>query len=49
MNFEHYDLAICMVDVCKNWNTYRNTNYIEDSTFKFIRICRIVSDICLLL
>ena len=26
MNFEHYDLAIHMVDVCKNWYTYGNTN-----------------------
>ena len=26
MNFEHHDLAIHMVDVCKNWNTYGNSN-----------------------
>ena len=26
MNFEHYDLAICTVDVYKNWYTYGNTN-----------------------
>ena len=28
MNFEYYDLAIRMVDVCKNWNIHRNTNYL---------------------
>ena len=49
MNFEHYDLAIRMVDVCKNWCTYRNTNYLEDITIRFIRTCCNVRKICLLL
>ena len=49
MNFEHYDLAICMVNVCKNWCTYRNTNYLEDITVRFIKTCRNVRKICLLL
>ena len=26
MNFEHYNLAIYIVDVCKNWLTLGNTN-----------------------
>ena len=49
MNFEHYDLAIRMVDVCNNWCTYRNTNYLEDITFRFIRICCTIRKICSLL
>ena len=49
MNFEHYDLAIRMVDVYKNWRTYRNTNYLEDITVRFIRTCCNLRKICLLL
>ena len=49
MNFEHYDLAIYMVDVCKNWYTQGNKYQLSDLTVRFIKTCHNMRQICLLL